>query len=250
MNGSVAVEAAVGDWLGLSGAGVLVAGAGGIGHAIIEAFEALGAAVTVVDGDPDRAGADGIVADLRDPETCRRIVAEAHARMGRLDVFIHAVGMNLRQPVLDFTDEDWRTIVDVNLNTAFWLGQAAGRIMVEQRSGRLVFLSSVSGLLAHKHHAPYAATKGGINQMMRVMATEWAPYNVTVNAIGPGYVETPLTAAYLEKPGIRAGLESLVPAGRLGTTADVANAALFLASNRASFVTGHVLYVDGGRTLV
>jgi gluconate 5-dehydrogenase len=111
-------------------------------------------------------------------------------------------------------------------------------------------LSSVSGLLAHKLHAPYAASKGGLNQMMRVMAAEWASSGVTVNALAPGYIETPLTAEYLKKPGVRSDLESLIPAGRLGVPADVVGTALFLSSRHADFITGHVLYIDGGRTLV
>jgi NAD(P)-dependent dehydrogenase (short-subunit alcohol dehydrogenase family) len=261
MSVSVA-ENPVGSWLGLADAAVVVAGVGGIGRAIVEGFTSVGARVVVVDGNRDRVdeaaqaldlagrGGAAIVADLTDPDACRRIVADAHAALGRIDVLVHAVGMNNRKPVLEFTDEEWRTIVDVNLNSAFWLGQAAGAVMVEQRYGRQVYLSSVSGLLAHKHHAPYAATKGGINQMLRVMAAEWASSNVNVNAIGPGYIETPLTADYLKKPGIRAGLESLVPAGRLGVVDDIVGPVLFLSSKHASFVTGHVLYVDGGRTLV
>jgi NAD(P)-dependent dehydrogenase (short-subunit alcohol dehydrogenase family) len=233
--------------LGLADAAVVIAGVGGIGRAIVEGFCAVGARVVVVDGNAERVddaarsldlaarGGGAFVADLTDPDACRRVIADARASLGRVDVLVHAVGMNNRKPVAEFTDEEWRTIVDVNLNSAFWLGQAAGAVMCEQRYGRQVYLSSVSGLLAHKHHAPYAATKGGINQMMRVMAAEWASSNVNVNAIGPGYIETPLTADYLKKPGIRAGLESLVPAGRLGVVDDV---------------VGPVLFVDGGRTLV
>jgi NAD(P)-dependent dehydrogenase (short-subunit alcohol dehydrogenase family) len=116
--------------------------------------------------------------------------------------------------------------------------------------GRMIFLSSVSGLLAHADHGPYAATKGGLNQLVRVMAREWAPAGVTVNAVAPGYTQTDLTRDYLGRPGVREELTSLVPAGRLGTPADVADAVAFLASDRAAFITGHVLYVDGGRTLV
>jgi NAD(P)-dependent dehydrogenase (short-subunit alcohol dehydrogenase family) len=108
----------------------------------------------------------------------------------------------------------------------------------------------VAGLLAHKYHEPYAATKGGINQMMRVMANEWAASGVTVNALAPGYIETPLTAEHLKKPGVRPALEALVPAGRLGVVEDVVGPALFLASRHAAFVTGHIMYVDGGRTLI
>jgi NAD(P)-dependent dehydrogenase (short-subunit alcohol dehydrogenase family) len=261
MSASVA-ENPVGTWLGLAEAAVLVAGAGGIGRGIVEGFAALGARVVVVDGDEARArsiaeelrldetGGGALVADLRNPEACRDVVERAREQLDGLDVFVHAIGMNLRQPVGDFTDEQWRAIVEVNLFSAFWTAQAAGKIMCGRRGGRIVFLSSVAGLLGHKNHAPYAATKGGVNQMMRVMANEWAPYDVGVNAVAPGYVETPLTAEYLARPGIRSGLESLVPRGRLGGVDEVVDAVVFLASRRASFVTGHVLYVDGGRTLV
>jgi NAD(P)-dependent dehydrogenase (short-subunit alcohol dehydrogenase family) len=122
--------------------------------------------------------------------------------------------------------------------------------MVAEGKGRIVVLSSVSGLLAHKLHAPYAASKGGLNQMMRVMAHEWASSGVTVNALAPGYIETALTSEYLKKPGVRDDLVRLVPAGRLGVPSDVVGPALFLSSRHANFITGHVLYVDGGRTLV
>jgi gluconate 5-dehydrogenase len=114
----------------------------------------------------------------------------------------------------------------------------------------MVFVSSVSGLLAHPHHAPYAAAKGGMNQMFRVMAREWARYGVTVNAVAPGYIETNLTRGYLDKDNNRESLESLVPAERLGRPEEVADAITFLASDRARFITGETLYVDGGRTLV
>lgn len=249
-------------WLGLENAAVLIAGAGGIGRALIEGFAGAGARVVAVDHDAarvasavadcelERRGGSGLVGDLRDPERARNVVAEAADVLGRIDVFVHAIGMNDRKPIVDYTADEWRTFIDVNLNSAFWLGQAAGKRMCEQRYGRQIYLSSVAGSLAHKDHGPYAATKGGINQMMRVMANEWASSGVTVNAIAPGYIETPLTAAHLAKPGVRAALEVLVPAGRLGVVDDVVGPALFLASRHAAFVTGHILFVDGGRTLV
>ena len=122
--------------------------------------------------------------------------------------------------------------------------------MVAQGHGRVLALSSVSGLLAHHSHGPYAASKGGINQLLRVMAREWAASGVTVNALAPGYIETPLTAGHLAKPGKREELEGLVPAGRLGTPDELTGPALFLSSRHAGFITGHVMYIDGGRTLV
>jgi NAD(P)-dependent dehydrogenase (short-subunit alcohol dehydrogenase family) len=259
---SVAPNVAAGEWLGLEGAAVLVAGAGGIGRALIEGFAGVGARVVAVDHDAARVasvvreldlearGGGGLLGDLRDPDRARTVVADAAERLGTIDVFVHALGINDRKPIVEYTDAEWRTFIDVNLNSAFWLGQAAGKLMCAQGRGRQIYLSSVAGSLAHKNHGPYAATKGGINQMMRVMANEWAPSGVTVNAIAPGYIETPLTAAHLAKPGVRAGLEALVPAGRLGIVEDVVGPALFLASRHAAFVTGHVLFVDGGRTLV
>ena len=155
-----------------------------------------------------------VAADLTDPEACRRVVKEAAGRLGSIQVFLHAVGRNNRLPILDLDDGAWTDLVNLNLSTAYWTGQAVGREMCAAGYGRMVFLSSVSGLLAHAHHAPYAATKGGLNQLVRVMAREWAPHGVTVNAVAPGYIETGLTRDYLAKPSIREDLVSLVPAGR------------------------------------
>ena len=160
-----------------------------------------------------------IVRDVSSPEACRAVVEEASQTLGTPEVFLHAVGRNERRPVLELGDDDWQSILTLNLSSAWWLGQEVGRRMVVAGRGRMVFVSSVSGLLAHSNHGPYAATKGGINQMMRVMAREWAVSGVTVNAVAPGYVETELTRAYLDADGHREELESLVPAGRLGRPA-------------------------------
>lgn len=249
-------------WLGLGGARVLVAGAGGIGGACALAYAEAGASVSVVDRDRraleaigaglERRGArhELIEADLTEHGAGERVVAEAADRLGGLDVLLHAVGINDRRPILEFTEDEWDHILRVNLSSLFGLAQAAGRYMVGQGHGRVLALSSVSGLLAHHSHGPYAASKGGINQLLRVMAREWAASGVTVNALAPGYIETPLTAGELAKPGKRKDLESLVPAGRLGTPEELTGPALFLSSRHAGFITGHVMYIDGGRTLV
>ncbi len=244
-----------------AGARALVAGAGGIGGAVARALAHAGADVIALDRDPVRldelAGTAtagrvrGHSADLTSASACREAVAGAAELLGgRIEVFVHAVGMNDRRPVLETPDELWDRIAAVNLGSAFWLGRAVGALMVPAGHGRIVYLSSVSGLLAHRDHAPYAATKGGVNQLMRVMAREWAPHGVTVNAVAPGYTETGLTRAYLARPGVRASMEALVPAGRLGTPEDLVGPTLFLASDASAFVTGQVLYADGGRTLV
>ena len=250
------------DWLGLAGSRVLIAGAGGIGGACALAFARAGASVAVVDRsaaalqslaaevDADGVSFELIEADLAEHGAGARVIDEAVARLGGLDVLLHAVGINDRRPILEFTEDEWENVMRVNLFTLFGLAQAAGRHMVAQGHGRVLALSSVSGLLAHHSHGPYAASKGGINQLLRVMAREWAPYGVTVNALAPGYIETNLTAGELAKPGKREDLESLVPAGRLGTPDELTGPALFLSSRHAAFVTGHVMYIDGGRTLV
>lgn len=251
-----------GDWLGLEGSRVVVAGAGGIGRACVGGYLGLGARVAVVDIDRQalealdaehgvqKSGGSLIGGDLSTRDGARSALRQAMRELGGLDVLLHAVGINLRQPVAEFDDSEWQSLLQTNLSSAFWVGQEAGRVMCAQGRGKIVYLSSVSGLLAHKNHAAYAATKGGLNQLLRVMAAEWAVHGVTVNGVAPGYVQTPLTREYLARPGVRDHLSSLVPAGRLGTADEVVGPILFLSSRQAGFVTGHILYVDGGRTLV
>lgn len=246
------------DWLGLADARVLIAGAGGIGSALARAFHDAGANVVVADASSERVGSlsdvgprlTTLVGDLTDPVECERVVAAAEDTHGRIDVFVHAIGMNHRVPILETTDQTWDDILSVNLSSAFRLARRVGKGMCDRGSGRMIFISSVSGRMAHADHGPYAASKAGLDQLAKVMAREWAPRGVTVNTIAPGYLETDLTRKYLQKPGMLESMVQLVPAGRLGNVDDLTGPALFLASQHSGFVTGQVLYVDGGRILV
>jgi gluconate 5-dehydrogenase len=248
----------VSEWLGLAGQRVLVAGgAGTLGTALVDGFLAAAAQVGVTDlSEPALAGLDSrvsvrVAADLSDAQAARQAVGEVRERLGGLDVFVHCVGINDRRSIEQYSADDWDKIISVNLTSAFNTATEALVGMKAQGRGRIIFFSSVAGRSGHKLHGPYAATKGAINQLMRVIAHENAEHGVTANAVAPGYMDTTLTQQYLsDHPEKREALVALIPAGRFGQLQEVVDPVLFLSSPRASFITGQVLYIDGGRTIV
>jgi NAD(P)-dependent dehydrogenase (short-subunit alcohol dehydrogenase family) len=243
------------DWLGLAGSRAVVAGgAGTIGSAIVSGLLDAGAVVGVLDlamrdGDPRVAVTHE--ADLALADTARAGVDEVRRALGGLDIFVHCVGINDRRAIEQYAPADWERIIAVNLASAFNCCAEALVGMRAQRRGRIVFLWSVAGRSGHRHHGPYSASKAGINQLMRVMAHESARDHVAANAVAPGYMDTELTREYLAaNPDRRAALVDLIPAGRFGTVEEVVGPVLFLCSPHPSFITGQVLYIDGGRTIV
>lgn len=190
-----------------------------------------------------------LAVDVRDLAQVRRMAETAFEHFGRIDILVNSAGLNIPQPALEVTEEAWDTIMDTNAKGLFFCCQAVGRYMVAQRYGRIVNIGSTMGLVGMADRAAYCASKGAVSQLTKVLAIEWAPYNVTVNAVAPTFVETPLTRPYFERiPGFREEVLRRIPMGRLGSPEEVAAAVVFLASDAASMITGVTLPVDGGWT--
>ncbi|HEX3724426.1 MAG TPA: 3-oxoacyl-ACP reductase family protein [Nitrolancea sp.] len=244
----------------LSGRHALVVGCGGIGQACVEALANFGASVATADQSLQlaqeaasavrQAGRETLAleVDISDATSSRQCVADTVSAFGRIDILVNAAGINIRKPALEFAPEEWERILAVNLSGVFYVTQAAGQLMVDQRYGKVVTISSVSSLVGHPNLAPYGASKGGLLVLTKTLAVEWAPFNVTVNAVGPAYTETPLTSRYLLEPGRREEIVRDIPMGRLAQPEETAAAVVFLASDASRFVTGQTIYVDGGRT--
>jgi glucose 1-dehydrogenase len=239
---------------------VVTGSSSGIGEAIALAFAANGTAVVVnysrhedaaqeVLQKIEAAGGKGLVvgADVSDPKEVEAMVQQAADAFGGLDIMVNNAGMERKMPFLETPFEVWQETIAVNL-TGTWLGcQAAAKRMVAQgKGGRIINVSSVHEDLAMPTNAPYCATKGGARMLMRTLAVELAPHDITVNNIAPGAIDTPMDAPLKEQPDQMKELLSEIPLGRMGKPEEVANLALFLASDDSSYVTGSTLFVDGG----
>jgi NAD(P)-dependent dehydrogenase (short-subunit alcohol dehydrogenase family) len=232
----------------LTGNVALVTGASrGIGHDL--ALALAGAGATVVSGVRSVEGpTESVQLDLRDLGSIRRAVDEVVERHGQLDILVNSAGLGTNHDALDATEEEWDELLDVNLKGLFFACQAAGRHMVPRGYGRIVNMSSQAGHVGIRRHAAYSASKGGVELLTKVLALEWGPHGVTVNAIAPTFIRTPGTAERLDRPDFLADVLARIPVGRIGTTTDVAAALLFLASPSAGLVNGTSVLVDGGWT--
>ena len=185
------------------------------------------------------------VNDIAQVHACIRAV---HATFGRLDILVNNAGLGANHSAINVTEADWDEMMNVNLKGVFFCCQAAGRIMLQQRHGRIINMSSQASVVGIREHAVYCASKGGVNQLTRVLALEWSADGVTVNAIAPTFIYTPGTAERLDNPAYLENVLARLPIGRVGTITDVAAAVIYLASSAGAFVTGSVLMVDGGWT--
>lgn len=186
--------------------------------------------------------------DVRDVAQIRTTIESVYAAFGRLDILVNNAGLGANHPALDVAERDWDEMMAVNLKGLFFCCQAAGRIMLQQGHGRIINMSSQASVVGIRDHAVYCASKGGVNQLTRVLALEWSASGVTVNAIAPTFIYTPGTAERLDQPAYRQSVVERLPIGRVGTITDVAAAVVYLASPASGLVTGSVLMVDGGWT--
>lgn len=222
---------------------VLVTGAAsGIGREIADRFAREGARVTGF----DRAGGVAILGDVRSPDDVRRAVGEVVAAEGRIDVLVNSAGVREIGDVYSMATEEWDNVIAVNLSGTFYCCQAAAGHMRESGGGAIVNISSVGGLIGLARRPAYTAAKHGVIGLTRSLARDLGPARIRVNAICPGLIRTPLTEQYFVDDAFEDGLRSVIPQGRAGDPGDVADAALYLASDQSAYVTGIALTVDGG----
>jgi NAD(P)-dependent dehydrogenase (short-subunit alcohol dehydrogenase family) len=173
-------------------------------------------------------------------------VATIIEQCGQIDILVNAAGMNIRKPILEVTEADWDYLMSVQLKGVFFLSQAVAPYMIKQGRGKIINIASLSSVIGLANISIYCAAKGGIAQLTKAMAVEWAKHGINVNAIGPGYYETPMTRPVFEDPERVNWMLSRIPFGRTGVPKDLAGAAVYLASDASNYVTGQILYVDGG----
>lgn len=244
--------------LDLKGKKALVTGAtGGLGGAIARVLHAQGASVALsgtraeaLEALAAELGERAVVVpcNLADKDSVEALVPAAEEKLGGLDILVNNAGVTKDNLFLRLKDEDWDSVIAINLTAAFRLSRAAVKSMMRRRYGRIISIGSVVGTTGNPGQGNYAASKAGLIGMSKALAAEVASRNITVNVVAPGFIESPMTQALNDKQ--REGILSDVPMGRLGTGADVAAAVAYLASAEAGYVTGQTLHVNGGMTMI
>lgn len=246
----------------LTGKTAIVTGAGrGIGKALALGLAQAGAHVAVVarteadlqeivqEIEKNGGKAHPIAANLTEAGVAESVVEQTVEALGGLHILVNNAGMNLRKKADEVTEEDWDRVVDLNLKASFFMSQAAGKIMCEQKYGRIVNIASVAGLVAMRTGVAYGSSKAGLIQMTRVLALEWSKFGVNINAIAPWYFRTPLTEALLNDEAYLQEILQRTPSGRIGDVEDLVGPAIFLSSDAAAYITGQTIAVDGGMSI-
>ncbi len=271
--GCVGCIGIIGDWRGAEMSGILdrfridgkvalvTGGSRGLGRAIAEALASAGASVAVSARQPEgarRAAVEvgeatgqktlGVSADVAVAAEVEAMVARVLDSFGRIDILVNNAGINIRGPIEQLTEPDWDAVIDTNLKGPWLCCRAVAGPMKRQKWGRVINVSSMMGEISMPGRSPYASSKGGLTLLTKTLALEWAKDGINVNALCPGPFATEINAPLLTDPGARAQMEANVPMGRWGEPDELGPAAVFLASEASSFMTGATLFIDGGYT--
>jgi len=245
----------------LAGKRALVTGSSrGIGFAIAGALAGAGADIILNSRDTETLGAAAaslaeggararaVAFDVTSADSINEAVDHIEREVGPIDILVNNAGMQHRAPLEDFPEDKFERIMSTNVSSVFLVGQAVAKRMIPRGAGKIINICSLMSTVARASIAPYAASKAAVANLTRGMATEWARHGLNINGIAPGYFRTPLNEALFKDPEFTAWVEKRTPMGRSGEVAELGGAAIFLASDAASFVNGHILYVDGGVT--
>ncbi|MDO9516006.1 MAG: glucose 1-dehydrogenase [Syntrophales bacterium] len=223
--------------LGLAGAGASVVIAG----RTVEQLDSVAKEIAALGGK-----ALTVVTDLTEQDQINNLVEETVKRFGRIDILVNNAARSFLRSLLDLREDGWDKVFDTNVKAAWLLSRAAARVMIEQKGGRIINITTVGAEKAELGMAAYGCSKAALKMLTRCMAREWAPFGILVNAVGPGLTRTDFSKPIWSNPDIAKHVESLLPMGRLAEPEEIVGSVLFLASDLANYITGHSIYVDGG----
>jgi gluconate 5-dehydrogenase len=238
---------------------IVTGGTQGIGIAIVKALCLAGASVIINARNEQKLSnsveslktydfdVQGCLFDISETQSVKEAIEHIEGDIGPIDILVNNAGIIRRAPAEELAEQDWSDVIQTNLSGPFIMSKYVGRNMIKRKSGKIINICSLMSELGRDTVVAYAAAKGGLKMLTRNLATEWAPYNIQVNGIGPGYIATPINESY-RKPGnpLNDYIVSRTPAGRWGAPEDLMGAAIFLASAASNFVNGQIIYVDGG----